>query len=237
MKNINVGTINGGNNQFNQDNRRYSVKNVHHGGSNNKNSDDPAGEGFAIIIAVFGAVTAAAFVYLRYFQQIFFWLELGELSASILCLAALIPQWRAPNLRYMKHTAFGVLLAFSQIWVTTLALDAMPSQVLDIANQPLLAKDFFGQIYEMWNRFNNDAHRLIIENMMSALFLAPAIVLNLLYALQNLLASLAYSEQSKVCATLARWLLLCKTWGAPLSALFTLGAYLAISGFLSVHMA
>ena len=235
MRNINVGSINGGNNQFNQNNN-YNVKNVNNGGGGNKGGD-PQGEMFALIIGVFGVVVVTASVYLRYFEPIFFWLKVGVLTAGILHMMTFVPQWRDPAYAYRHSlpTAFGLLLTAAQAWVILATLEAIPSVVLDIANQPIIAKGLVPQAMEVWGRFNDRAHRIITENLITVLCLAPAIALNLFYGLQHFLEALARSEQSRICATFAKWLHFCKAWGGPMSAVLTLAAYLAISGVFTAH--
>lgn len=238
MRNMNVGTINGGNNQFNQNNN-YNVKNVNNGGGGGNKGGDPAGEGFALIIGVFAVVVGTAFVYLRYYEPIFLWLKLGVLAAGALYMMALVSQWRAPDpdydYRYTLPTLLGMLLTLSQMWVIYLTQQALPPEVIDMANQPTVATGFMQQAFEVWNRFNNYGHRIITENLITVLCLAPAIALNLGYGLQHLLEALARSEQSGVCATFAKWLHFCKAWGGPLSVVLTFAAYLSISGVFTPH--
>ncbi len=238
MRNIQVGTINGDNNQFNQNN--VNIKNINHnGGGNNRGGgngkEDPGGEAASILFAIFFAVVVATFLYLKYYEPIFFWLKIGVVATGIVHATSFIPQWRNPNsgLGAMGHTFAGMLLAAAQAYVIITALNALPAEVLEIASRPMTAKGMLPQAMEVWNRFNNLGHRLITENMMTALLLTPAIALNMFYGIQHLLDTLADAEQSDVCAVVANWLRVFKSRGAPVAAFFTLGAYLVATGVLS----
>ena len=88
----------------------------------------------------------------------------------------------------------------------------------------------------MWNRFNSFGHRLIIENMIAALLLMPAIVLNALYGVQHLFNTLAESELNEYCEVIANQLRIFKL-GALVAAFFTLGAGLIVTGCLYTLLA
>ncbi len=58
-----------------------------------------------------------------------------------------------------------------------------------------------------------------------------------LYGAQHCFATLARLEQSQVCATFAGMLMRFKTLGALVSVVFTLAAYVVISGLFTSHAA
>ncbi len=113
----------------------------------------------------------------------------------------------------------------------------MPPAVLDIVSQPYTAKGWLAQAMEVWGRFSPAGHNIIMENMSATLFLTPAIALNIMYGTQNFFATLARSEQSRVCEIIADLLAHFKTLAAVLAALLTIGSYAFITGMLTAHAA
>lgn len=239
MRNMNVGNINGGNNQFNQNNNNhhYNIKNSG-GGSGNKGGD-PAGDGMAILIGIFGVAVVTAFVYLRYYDSIFFWLKIGVVIACVLHMMTFVAQLRDPMYTYPDSfsNTFGMCLVLCQGWLILTIMEAMPPAVFDIVNQPIAAKGWLAQAMAVWGRFNHRAHNIIMENMTATLCLAPAIALNILYGAQHLFATLTRSEQSRFCEIIADLLEHFKIWAAALSALLTLAAYAIITGLLTANAA
>jgi hypothetical protein len=230
---INVhGGVSGNGNQFN--NRNYHIKNINNGGGNGNGGK---GDDITVVVAIFAAIVGAAYAYLAHYAEVFFWLKMGVVLAGAIHLAALIPLWRDLNAEYrdLWPLAVGFGLTFSQTWVIILTQEALPPIAIEIAAQPTVAKGFFPQALEVWRRFNATGHRLILENLSTAIALAPAIFLNILFGLQHLLQAFARSENSPVCKTLSDWLRVCRTRGSAASFAFVALAFLIISGLFSGH--
>lgn len=224
------GGIRGNNNRFNTKN--VQIKNVTNNNGGNKGGGE---EGLPILAGIFAVVIVTAYLYLRHFEQIFFWLKIGALTAGVVHMSTLIPQARDPDYHWLPTllTVFGVALVGAQILLIFITEDALPSSVLIISNQPTVAKGLFPQAFEVWNRFNHTGQRLITENVMSVLLLAPALILNLLYGIQCLFDGLARSEDNSFCASVSEHLQSYKIWGSAMSSFFTFAGFLVISGALT----
>jgi hypothetical protein len=236
--NIHVGSISGGRNNIKQNN--YHIKNVqhNHGGSGGRgNKRDDAGDGLAILIGIFAVMVVTAFFYLRYYELIMTYLTLGAVTACATHMMSAVPIWQSSQNRWddIAHPLGGMALAAAQVWIVTMTFNAMPAEVIQLAKQYAVAKFSFPQAMEFWNRFNAYGHHLIIRNMMTALCLVPAILLNLLYALQHLLQLLAQSYESDLCENLADRLHRFKAVGPWAGMMFMVLAYLIITGTIFTH--
>lgn len=230
---INVhGGIHGGNNRI--DKRNYQIKHINYGGGN-RGGGGKDGDGIAIVVAIFAAIVGAAYAYLAHYDEILFWLKMGVVLAGAIHLTALIPLWRDPDAEYrdLWPLALGFALTFSQAWVIILTQEALPPVAIEIATQPTVAKGYFPQALEIWRRFNDTGHRIILENLSTAITLAPAIILNVFFGLQHLLQALARSEDSPVCETMAAWLHVCRARGSAVSVALVVLGFLIISGIFS----
>lgn len=244
MKQHNSTTIHGGvsGNGNNFNNNNYNVKNVRNVRNVTKKSGDGGGsdgEGIALIGAIFAALVVTAYLYLWHFDSIFFWLKVGVVLAGAIHVTTFAPYLRDPDFDYRDSwpTALGVFLVACQAWLLMTAADAMPQEALNIAHQPTAATGLLAQAFEVWNRFNANGHRIVIENMMAVLLLAPSVVLNVFLGLQNLLESMGRSEDSAAFTTVAQSLRIFKGRGSTASVIFVTMSVLASSGIFSPHLA
>lgn len=237
MKQQSNTTVTGG---IRGNNNRVSTKNVQIKNITNNNGGRDSGgkggenEGLAILIGVSAVCIAAVYLYLRHYQQIFYWLRVGAITVGAVHFATLIPQYRDPDSDWAQllFTGFGAALVTVQLLLITTIEVALPPDVFRIAAQPTVATAFFPQAFEVWNRFNNLGHRLIIENLGAVLLLAPGLFLNLLYGMKCLSEGFTRSDESAFCYWLAEALDSMKITGGLVSALFTIGSFLLISGML-----
>lgn len=128
----------------------------------------------------------------------------------------------------MLPLVVGSFLTMVQMWLVFSAQQALPMEVIELANQSPSAKGLIAQAFELWNRFNPDGHRIITESLTTVLCLAPAIVLNLGYGVRYLCA--LHSEHSRSCALLAQRLEVFKSWGGAMSPILTIAAFLTLFG-------
>jgi hypothetical protein len=226
-----TGGIRGNNNRISTKN--VQIKNV----TNNNRGHGRKGDGedgLAILFGVAIAGIAAAYLYLRHYDQIFFWLNFGAILAGIIHVAAVMPQYRNPDfdLEKLAFTAFGVALVTAQMLLIKTIEVALPPDVFRIAAQATVTKGFFQQAFEVWNRFNNLGHRLIMENVGAVVLLVPGLFLNLLYGIKCLSESIVREDETTFFDWLSEALDSMKIKGSLVSALFTMCAYLLISGTL-----
>lgn len=235
MRNIQVGSINGDNNQLNQNN--VTVKNVNNyrGSGGNKGGKDSDGdEGIAILFFMFVAVVVSAFLYLKYHEPIFFWMKVGIGLGCFFHGLSIAPQWKGGcnDTDAMLHCCAGIILAGAQAFVLFTTLTALPTAALEIAAKPTVAVGLLGQAKEVWDRFNPIGQRLIIENMLSALTLAPAILLNVLYGCQHFSQLTAQNYDGWASSLAARTLYVFKSRGSIVSGILTFAAYACVTGWL-----
>jgi len=238
--NMNVGVITGGSNNFNQNNH-FNQKNVYNnkGGGNRPDGDDPASTVIALCMGIFAVTVIMAVSYLNHYEAIFFWLNLGVIAGGALHVLTFWPQLQDPSYHYRDSlpAAGSLALTFSLAWLAITIFDAMPAEVIAAAAQPTTASGLLPQKMEVWNRFNNSGHRLILDNLMGALFMATGILFNLAFGLQQVIESFGHAQQNSALITVSRWLRFFKSGGVFVAVAASLGAYLAISGFFSAYMA
>ena len=230
---MNVGVITGGNNNFSQ-------KNIYNNGVGGKPStDDPAATAVGAGLSVFALTVVIAVNYLHHYETIAFWLKLDVVAGGVLHLLTLLSQAFDGAYRYRDSLApgGGVALAALIAWLILVTFTTLPDQVFFIASQPPSASGYFQGKWEVWQRLSSYGHRLVLENLASALFLATGVAFNLAFGLQQMLESAARVLSSSVLATLSRGLRFFKSVGAFVAAMAVLGAYLAISGVLTALIA
>jgi hypothetical protein len=219
------GGIHGSNNKFS--NQNISI----HAGE----KPDDAANGLAILGVAFAALVIAVFFYLRHFEQILLVLKLGIIAAGAIHVMTFIPLWRTSDLDYRDGLilTLGVVLVMFQGWLLVAKVSSLPPQVFEIANRPTAASGWMHQAFEVWGRFSKQGHDIIVENMMQAASLVPAVVLNCLFGLQRLLETFARSEENAVCARGVKILGAAKTAGAALSSFLTIAGLLVIPWLFS----
>lgn len=233
MRNIQVGSISGDNNQLNQNNVTIKNVNNYHGSGGNKGSKDSEGdEGIAVLFFIFVAVVVSAFLYLKYHEPIFFWMKVGIGVGCLFHGLSIAPQWKdgCSDTNAMLHCCAGVILAGAQAFVLFATLSALPVEAFSIAAKPTVAIGLFGQAKEVWERFSPIGQRLIVENMLSALTLAPAILLNALYGCQHFSQLIAQDSDGWLSSFSARTLQVFKSRGSLVSAILTFSAYACLTG-------
>lgn len=225
------GSVRGNNNRITT--RNYQVKNITNNSGGGKKPE--GGDGRALLFGVFTIVVVAAFWYLRHFDQIFFWLKLGVVTAGVFHIAALAPHWNDPAYDWRESllTVVGMVLVGAQGVLILTIQDALPKEALAIASRPTVATDIFAQAFEVWNRFNHTGHRLIMENIASVILLISALVLSILSGIQRLADSYSGLEEGSYCISIADRLESMKITGSLVSALFTFAGFIMISGLLS----
>jgi len=234
MRNIQVGNINGDNNQINQNNVTIKSVNNYRGNGGNKGGNNPEGdEGIGILFFMFVAVVVSAFLYLKYHEPIFFWMKVGIGVGCFFHGLSIVPQWKDGynDTNAMLHCCAGIILAGAQAFALIVTLDALPVAAFEIAGKPTVAHGLFGQAKEVWDRFNPTGQRLIVENMLSALTLAPAILLNALYGCQHFSQLTALNSDGWISSLAARALHVFKSRGSIVSAVLTFASYACVSGF------
>lgn len=235
MRNIQVGSINGDNNQVQQNN--YNIKNVHHngGGSGGRDRNSKDGnEGGAVFVAVGAATILAAVLYLKYHEPIFLWLKLLLLATAGLHFYSLLIHWQAGEDEDARawHPFAGIVFCVAQALVLLTALGALPAEVLDEAARPTRAQGGIPWALEVWGRFNSTGHQLILDNMAAVLALAVSIAIGFLFSLQHVFDVMAMAIESRLAGHVANVLRGFKTKGAWLAVLFAAVSYVIATGVL-----
>lgn len=226
MKQQNNTKIHGNNNKVQNQN-----VNIHSGGKASSDEADAA----AILIVASAAIVVAAFFYLRYFGEVVLSLKFGIAAAGFLHLATMAVLWRAADVDYRDglFLAFGITLTVFQMSITITEVTSLPPKVFEIASQPAVALGWLQQAFEVWGRFNNHGHHLIVQNMTTTLSLVPAVALNCLFGLQRVLDALARSDGRDAYVRGAEYLETFKVWGSIFSGVLTLGGLLVIPQIFS----
>jgi hypothetical protein len=236
MRNIQVGSINGDNNQVQQNN--YNIKNVSTGGNGggdnrgggSKNDNDGAG----LLFALAAATILAAVLYLKFHEPIFLWLKLVLMLTAALHVYSLAVHWQVGEDEHAKiwHPFAGVLLCAAQALVISTALGALPVEVFDIAARPTKAAGGIPWAWEVWDRFNDKGHQLILDNMLAVIALAVSMVFGLLFSVQHAVDVLAMALESRIASHVANVLRGFKTKGVWVAVFFVMVSYVVAAGFL-----
>lgn len=209
------------------------VKNITHNKSSGANGKDDGAQSLITIIFLTAAITIAlGSLYLRHFEQVFYWLSIATIAVALPYLMAALIQCNDPTPRYrhMLPLLAGSLLLGLQTWMVFATKTALPDDALDIARQPTIATGIIGQLLEVWRRFDNDGQLLITLNWLAALGLAIALLFNLLYGLRQITQTLARSRQSSFWQMTSQRLAYGDFRAAIFSAFSTFVAYFAASG-------
>ena len=215
------GDISGNNNHFNNNN--YSVKNINGNGGNGKGGGD---EPLAIGLGILAIVVVAAVVFLRHFEEIYFWLRIGALAGAALSVPPILALMRDEDftLGRMLPALFGAMIGCAAMLLVAEGYNAIPLDMLQVASHP-------GHPFEVWARFGEHDHRLIGENMATVACLGVAVVFNILLNLHMLFATLARTEQSEQLKWLANFTraFRAKRGGIVAAAVVSMG-YFVVSG-------
>lgn len=217
--NIVNGGVSGNNNQFS--NHNY-IQNNNGGGNHKGGGGDPLTIGLGALAIMI--VTAVAF--LRHFEQVYFWLQIGAVTGAALSLLAWLAFIRDDDFLWSRTwpTLFGVATGCAALLVSGEGYNAITPEMLQAASLP-------GHPFEVWGRFRPYGHRLIGENMATVACLSGAIALNILMGLHTLFGTLARTEQNAWLATLANFIQPFRAKRGGIFAAFLVGvAYLAVSG-------
>jgi hypothetical protein len=234
---MNVGIVTGGNNNFNQNN--FNQKNIYNNGSTDKFKDDLVSTVGIACLGAFVVMVVIAVNYLNNYQTVALWVGLSVMAGAALHMLTLVSQAFDGSYRPCDSIAQagGITLTALLGWLTFTTFNALPDQVFAIAAQPPVAHAYVLQKLEVWKRFDSHEQRLIMDNLFGALFLATGLLFNLAFGLQQVIESTARVQQSSALAALSQWLRFFKSGGVFIAALTIPGAYLAISGIFSAHVA
>lgn len=218
--NIVHGGVNGNNNQFN--NQNYNIQNNSSDGNRKGSNNDPLTIGLgAIAITIMVAVT-----FLRYFEEIYFWLWIGALASAALPFLVSVALMRDNDFVFSRAwpALLGAATGCAAMLMVTKGYTAITPDMLQLANYP-------GHDFDVWGRFSSYGHRVIGENMVTVACLSSAIVLNILMSLHTLFATLARTEQIVWLDSLANFMRAFRAKQGGAFAAFLVGvAYLVLSG-------
>lgn len=223
---MNVGSVGGNNNQF--QNNNYQINNKQSPG---KGESDP-GVGFAVLFGIAGVLACASFLYLKNFELLMLCLQAGALSVGGVYLATLAAQLFDPYWEWGRAVpvVLGVVLICGQLFLSFGIATALPNEVFKIANEPLVGHGWVSQAFEVWNRFSQVGKNLIIGNMTSALLLAAALASNLLLATYLLARDLDSIVDTVVLHHVHRVLRFARISGPVASVACTCMSYWAMTG-------
>lgn len=235
--NMNAGVISGGNNNFNQYNHFHQKNNDSKPSS--KSTDGLLADVIALLAGIFAVTLIVAVNYLKHYEVIFFWFELALMAGLAPHVLTLVFQVfdDAYSSRDSMVPAGGIALAALLAGLLLMTNNAMPNEVLAVANRPVTTVGILNQTWEVWGRFNNIGHRFILENLGSAMFLTVGLLFSLAFGLQQLIESVGRFLQSPTLLAISNWLHFFKTRGAVVAAGVALVGYLFIAGVFTAQMA
>lgn len=229
--NVNIGVINGGNNNINQNNHFHQHNHNNGGGEKGRGkSDDPAGAAGVAALSVVVVTAVVAVNYLIHREIIFFWLMIALMTGVALHASAVFSQAfdRDWNHADLVGPLVGVGIAILLLVLTVAVRDALPEQALVIAAGQTSAKGIVPRSVEIWLRFSPEGQRIVLSNLAGVLCLAVGLCANAAFGFQQLLESNARAAQSTLLMRLAGKLNLLKTWGVGLCIAMLVGACIAL---------
>lgn len=232
MRNIQVGSINGDNNQIQQNN--YNINNGGGGRDNRGGGSKDDNDGAGMLFALGAATILAAVLYLKFHEPIFVWLKLALIATAGIHAYSLAVHWQDGQDEHAKiwHPFAGILLCAAQAMVISTVLDALPAQVFDIAARPTKAGSGIPWALEVWDRFNSTDHQLILDNMLAVVALTVSMVFGLLFSVQHAVDVSAMAFESRIAGHVANFLRGFKTKGVWGAVFFVVVSYVVAAGFL-----
>ena len=174
--NINIGVVNGNNNNFNQT--------INQGGGQGQSSDDSTSHAFALLIGLFALMLVIVMFYLVYFDQIMFFLKFFVgLSVVLFVFKIIYPLInKLEDFQDLTESIIGLFLAGLLAAMVHMTEKAMPQQILIFAEELSVdSGNVWNQAWLLWTQFKPLGHKIILCNMGATLSLIIGIFFNLLY--------------------------------------------------------
>jgi len=205
--NFGKGNIFGGsnntNNSFNHNkiniNNHHHNKHVHIDG--NKKSEDDAGAAVGLLIGSAVIFAGISVSYLRYFEQIFNYLQWGTFINFIPLLVGFIPFCKAesPSFRDMAFYVGAMFLAVGQMYGVMFTYDAMPIEVVKLVSASLNQHGFKWQtVSGLWHWLgDNQQQTPVAQNLLAALTLGLSLLMTFIYGFYQCLIAFNYAWPSR----------------------------------------
>ena len=138
--NIVHGGVSGNNNQFNNNNK---IVNNNGSGGNNKGGGDPLTIGLGVLVISAGV----AVTFLRYFEEIYFWLWIGALASAVLPLLVSAALLRDNDFVLSRAwpALLGAATGCAAMLMVTKGYTAITPDMLQLANYPGHGFDVLGR--------------------------------------------------------------------------------------------
>ncbi|QGX39336.1 hypothetical protein [Permianibacter aggregans] len=238
MGDINIGSINSGRNNITQNNITNTTIS-RSSSSTSRRSANPLDDGLALVLIAAVLLGVTAYIYLRHYHEIFFYLQVLAISAMFAPGLAITPNLYGQGLgiRSLMLAIVGMLLGAAQVWIVVSIKNGLPAEILDIANEPPRSEFFLAAAKEVWLRFNSHAHNLILDNLFSTTLVSIASFFLILYALWLCADSAFRINSSRVIfAKLAKLMHFTYPFGIIFCAALTAAAWAASMGYFTPHL-
>lgn len=226
MQSNKTGPINGNGNHVDQKN--YHVQNNYNGNGGGKNSSD-SDAGLAVLMVLFGVMIITSFIYLRYYELILLFLRLAVVTVMFLHSIALLRLWQYNDLepRHIRMPIFGLVAGGISLWLLVQVQLSMPLELLATVKQVTVERGLFHTAINVWfHKLDNIQTQVIMNNLVSAVAIATAILTNFVLSLQVLLAAFAVRSNGRILRGIA----------GALSAIRTPGVFICVGAFVIAFM-
>ena len=174
--NINIGVVNGNNNNIQQTNNQ--------GSGREHSSEDSTLNGIVYFGGIFVFMLFIMMFYLIYFDQIMFFLKFFVGLSVVLFLFKIIYPLinKLEDFRDLTDSIIGLVLAGLLALMIHITDKAMPQQILIFAEELSMdSGNVWNQAWLLWTQFKPLGHKIILCNIGATLSLIIGIFFNLLY--------------------------------------------------------